>query len=98
MIPGHTALTAAGPISFATWYDAIPGPRRVRHLPQAIQARFLTDHDAGAIKGYRNPTARVPDYLALHHLILHLAFQSAAIANAALFLTSAHVSAQISTR
>lgn len=72
----HTALNVADPVAFAAWYGANLGLRVVRHLPQANQTHFLADDGAGVIEIYRNPAAVVPDYRAMHHLILHLAFKS----------------------
>lgn len=73
----HTALQVPDPVAFAAWYGAHLGLRVLRHLPQANQTHFLGDDRDAAIEIYRNPAAPLPDYGAMHHLVLHLAFVSA---------------------
>ncbi|MEY4488848.1 MAG: hypothetical protein RIQ79_1356, partial [Verrucomicrobiota bacterium] len=40
------------------------------------QTHFLADARGAVIEIYRNPAAPVPDYAAMHPLVLHIAFQS----------------------
>ncbi len=72
----HTALNVPDPVAFAAWYGQHLGMRVVRHLPHANQTHFLADEGTGILEIYCNPPDQVPDYRAMHHLILHLAFKS----------------------
>lgn len=72
----HVALNVPDPVAFAAWYGAHLGLRIVRHLPHANQTHFLADDHDTVIEIYSNPAAPVPDYAAMHHLVLHLAFKS----------------------
>jgi glyoxylase I family protein len=72
----HFALNVPDPVAFAAWYGQHLGLRVLRHLPHPNQTHFLGDDHTSAIEVYRNPAAPVPDYRALHPLVLHLAFIS----------------------
>jgi glyoxylase I family protein len=85
----HSALNVPDPVAFASWYGQHLGMRVARHLPQANQTHFLADDRGAMIEIYRNPAAPLPDYAAMHHLELHLAFSSAdAVADAARLLAA----------
>lgn len=88
----HLALNVPDPVAFASWYGTHLGLRVVRHLPQASETHFLADDRGAVIEIYRNPVAPVPDYRAMHHLVLHLAFSSADSATDAARLLAAGAS------
>lgn len=73
----HLALHVPDPLAFAAWYTQHLGLRVLRHLPHPHQTHFLGDDRATVLEVYRNPAAPVPDYPAMHHLVLHVAFLSA---------------------
>jgi glyoxylase I family protein len=77
MVIEHFALNVPDPVAFAAWYQTHLGLTVVRHLPEANQTHFLADARGGVIEIYRNPAAPVPAYAEMHHLVLHLAFESA---------------------
>jgi glyoxylase I family protein len=77
MVIEHFALNVPDPVAFAAWYQTHLGLTVVRHLPEANQTHFLADARGGVIEVYRNPAAPVPAYAEMHHLVLHLAFESA---------------------
>ncbi len=77
MLLEHFALNVPDPVAFAAWYQTHLGLIVVRHLPEANQTHFLADARGGVIEIYRNPAAPVPAYAEMHHLVLHLAFESA---------------------
>lgn len=89
MILEHTALNVPDPVAFAAWYVQHLGLRVLRHLPHASETHFLGDERGAVIEIYRNPAAPVPDYRAMHHLVLHLAFVSADAASDAARLLAA---------
>jgi len=76
MLLEHLALHVADPLAFAAWYQEHLGLRVVRHLPEPHQTHFLADTRGAVIEIYRNPAAPIPDYGAMHPLVLHIAFQS----------------------
>src|SRR5436190_1717947 len=73
----HVALNVADPRAMADWYVAHLGMRVVRQVDGPPHTRFLADA-AGAtvVELYENPAARIPDYLGMDPLELHLAFDS----------------------
>jgi catechol 2,3-dioxygenase-like lactoylglutathione lyase family enzyme len=73
----HVALNVADPRAMADWYVAHLGMRVVRRVEGPPHTRFLVD-SAGAtvVELYENPEARIPDYLRMDPLELHLAFDS----------------------
>ena len=75
----HVALNVADPRAMADWYVAHLGMRVVRRVEGPPHTRFLVD-SAGAtvVELYENPEARIPDYLRMDPLELHLAFDSRA--------------------
>jgi catechol 2,3-dioxygenase-like lactoylglutathione lyase family enzyme len=77
MLLEHFALNVADPVAVAAWYQTHLGLKLVRHLPESNQTHFLADARGGVIELYRNPAAPVPVYAEMHHLVLHLAFESA---------------------
>jgi len=73
----HVALNVSDPRAMAEWYVANLGMRGVRQVEGPPHTRFLVD-SAGAtvVELYENPEARIPDYLRMDPLELHLAFDS----------------------
>lgn len=71
----HVAWQVSDPVAVAAWYCQHLGFRVARKLDAAPHTHFLADA-AGrvVIEIYNNPKASVPDYRALHPLVLHLAF------------------------
>ena len=73
----HVALQVSDPVAMAEWYVAHVGCSVARSGGEPSFARFLLDSSGSAlIEIYRNPAAPVPDYRAMHPLLLHLAFIS----------------------
>lgn len=73
----HTAIQVSDPEAFAAWY--------VEHLGFSVKRKgdgppymhFLLDSSGSTlIEIYRNEAAAIPDYPAMHPLLLHLAFVS----------------------
>ncbi len=73
----HVALNVADPRAMADWYVAHLGMRIVRQVDGPPHTRFIADA-AGAtvVELYENADARIPDYLVMDPLELHLAFDS----------------------
>ncbi len=73
----HTALNVPDPVAMAAWYVEHLGFTVQRTSGPPVHAYFLAD-SAGTvmIEIYRNDAAPVPDYAAVHPLVLHLAFVS----------------------
>jgi catechol 2,3-dioxygenase-like lactoylglutathione lyase family enzyme len=71
----HAALQVTDPVAMADWYVKHLGVTIARSGAPPGNARFLK---AGPvlIEIYRNPDLPVPDYPAMHPLLLHLAFES----------------------
>ena len=73
----HTALNVADPVAMADWYVKHLNMRIVRSTGEPVFARFITDGSGQSmIEIYHNDRANVPDYAAIHPLVLHLAFAS----------------------
>ncbi len=72
----HVALNVPDPVAFASWYQQHLGLRVVRHLPQSNQTHFIADERGGVIEIYHNPAAPIPAYAEMHHIVLHLAFET----------------------
>jgi catechol 2,3-dioxygenase-like lactoylglutathione lyase family enzyme len=73
----HVALNVADARAMADWYVAHLGMRIVRRVEGPPHTRFLAD-SAGAtvVEIYQSADARVPDYVRMDPLELHLAFDS----------------------
>ena len=72
----HVAFNVANADEMAAWYVENLGMTVVRHAEEN-QTHFLAD-DSGTVlvELYSNPAAPVPDYAAMHPLMLHLALVS----------------------
>lgn len=73
----HVALNVADSVAFADWYARHLGMRVVRTVDEPPYTRFLAD-DVGrtVLEVYGHSAAPVPDYPAIHPLVLHVAFVS----------------------
>ena len=70
----HVAFNVAAPVEMAAWYVQHLGMRVVRHVDDGTQTHFLADESGHSLlEIYRNPAAHVPDYPAMHPLLLHIA-------------------------
>jgi catechol 2,3-dioxygenase-like lactoylglutathione lyase family enzyme len=73
----HVALNVADPRAMADWYVAHLGMRVVRQVEGPPHTRFIADASgATVVELYENRAARIPDYLRMDPLELHLAFDS----------------------
>ena len=73
----HVAVNVADPVKMAKWYVEHLGMTIVRSMDEAPFAHFLADDSGNVmIEIYCNPPDLIPDYKAMHHLVLHLAFLS----------------------
>lgn len=73
----HVAFNVAMPHKVAEWYVKHLGMEIVSQKMTAPFTHFLADDSGKAmIEIYNNPPDQVPDYHALNHLVLHLAFVS----------------------
>ena len=73
----HVALNVSDPRAMADWYVANLGMRVVRQVDGPPHTRFLADiAGATVVELYENPAARIPDYVCMDPLELHLAFDS----------------------
>jgi glyoxylase I family protein len=73
----HVALNVADPRAMADWYVEHLGMRVVRRVEGPPHTRFIADvAGATVLELYENRSARVPDYLHMDPLELHLAFDS----------------------
>jgi glyoxylase I family protein len=71
----HVALNVADPTAMADWYSQHLGMRVVRSFDAPTYARFLAD-EAGRVvlEIYHQTKAPVPDYLAMHPMVFHIAW------------------------
>ena len=75
----HVALNVSDPRAMAEWYVANLGMRVVRQVEGPPHTRFLVDAGgATVVELYENTAARIPDYVRMDPLELHLAFDSRA--------------------
>jgi glyoxylase I family protein len=73
----HLALNVADPVAMAAWYCEHLGFEIARKSSGPSLAHFLRDPATGVmLEVYLNPADQVPDYPAMHPLLLHLAFVS----------------------
>lgn len=71
----HVALNVSDPLAVAAWYVTHLGMRIVRKVDAAPHIHFLVDATGRTVlELYGNASARVPDYLAMDPLELHVAF------------------------
>jgi glyoxylase I family protein len=73
----HIALNVSDPVALADWWVQHLGMRVVRQVDGPPFTRFLAD-GAGrtVLEVYRQEVAAVPDYAAMHPMMLHVAFLS----------------------
>jgi len=73
----HVALNVTDPRAMADWYVEHLGMRVVRQVEGPPHTRFVADAGGRTVvELYVNPSARIPDYLRMDPLELHLAFDS----------------------
>lgn len=72
----HLAFNVADPVAMAAWYVEHCGLRVALHIPEPVQAHFLTDGAGSILEIYCNPPDQVPDYRSMDPLLLHLALSS----------------------
>ena len=73
----HVAWQVKDPVAVAKWYCDNLGFRVLRKLDKTPMTHFIEDASGKVVvEIYNNPAATVPDYPAMHHLHLHLAFVS----------------------
>ena len=75
----HVALNVADHRARADWYVAHLGMRVVRQVEGPPHTRFLVDAGGSTVvELYESTAARIPDYVRMDPLELHLAFDSRA--------------------
>ena len=73
----HFAINVVDPKAMAGWYCEHLGMRVARRMEVAPFTHFLADSSGSVmVEIYNNPADRVPDYAAMHPLLLHIAFVS----------------------
>jgi glyoxylase I family protein len=71
----HFALQVQDPASAADWYVRNLGFTVRRAVDSPVVGRFLADSSGSVmLELYSNPAVRVPDYLAMDPVLLHVAF------------------------
>jgi len=71
----HIALNVTDPVEVAKWYVENLGMRIVRSFDKPPYIHFIADEAGqGVIEIYHRQEAPVPDYAAMHPLVLHIAF------------------------
>src|SRR4028119_177230 len=71
----HVALNVAEPGLMAVWYAENLGMEIVLGLIEPPYTHFLADSERSSmLEFYHNPVAAVPDYAAMHPVMLHMAF------------------------
>ncbi|MFV0554177.1 MAG: VOC family protein [Mangrovibacterium sp.] len=73
----HFALNVPDSVAMADWYVKNLGFTIIRADAESPFVRFIADDDGCMLELYQNPTAPTFDFPAVHHLSLHLAFESA---------------------
>jgi len=74
----HIGYVVRDPVEAARWYVEHLGLRVVRSTGAPTHTHFLADGSGHVmIEIYNNPAVEVPDYRAIHFLVLHLAFECA---------------------
>ena len=74
----HIAFQVPDPVAMADWYVEHLGCSIKRSAGEPGFVRFLMDGRGQAIvELYRNPSIAIPDYHAMHPMLLHIAFASA---------------------
>ena len=72
----HIALNVSEPKAQAKWYVENLGMKMVRDIQEEPFITFIADEAGSMIELYANPAVDIPDYAAVHPLILHIAFLS----------------------
>lgn len=73
----HFAYNVSDPVAIAAWYCQHLGFTVKHKFDKWPDTHFLADSSGSVmIEIYNNPADQVPDYHAMHPLILHLAFVS----------------------
>jgi catechol 2,3-dioxygenase-like lactoylglutathione lyase family enzyme len=70
----HVAFPAQDPVAVAGWYVENLGLRVLRQIGAPTYTHFLADDNDTVIEIYNNPLVAVPDYVTMHPLLLHVAF------------------------
>jgi catechol 2,3-dioxygenase-like lactoylglutathione lyase family enzyme len=74
----HIAFQVSDPAAMADWYVRHLGCSIKRSAGEPSFVRFVMDGSGDAMMElYRNPSVTVPDYRAMHPMVLHVAFVSA---------------------
>jgi catechol 2,3-dioxygenase-like lactoylglutathione lyase family enzyme len=74
----HIAFQVSDPAAMADWYVQHLGCSIKRSAGEPSFVRFVMDGSGDAMMElYHNPSVSVPDYRAMHPMILHVAFVSA---------------------
>ena len=73
----HVAFLVDDPEAVADWYCANLGMRVIRAGGPPANARFLLDAAGNTMfEIYASEDLTTPDYLSMHHSVLHLAFHA----------------------
>ena len=77
----HVAFQVDDPVAVSRWYVAHLGLTVKRAQTASPFGQFLADDgDAVMLEFYNNPIAPVPDYRAIHPVVLHVAFSAGDVA------------------
>ena len=71
----HIAINVADPVAHADWYVRHLGMRVVRQVDTGPRTRFLADSAGRTVLEIFHQDAPVPDYAAMHVMVLHIAFK-----------------------
>lgn len=73
--PEHIAFNVKDPAAVAKWHTEHLGMKIIRKSPPPANTHFIADSAVDMIlELYNNPSVPVPDYAAMSHMSLHLAF------------------------
>ncbi len=72
----HTAYNVPDSAAMADWYVENLGMKIMLAGEETPFVRFVADDNGVMFELYTNNDAPIPDYSAMHHLTLHLAFYS----------------------
>ncbi len=73
--PEHIAFNVKDPAAVAKWYTEHLGMKIIRKSPPPANTHFIADSAVNMmLELYNNPSVPVPDYAAMSHMSLHLAF------------------------
>jgi len=75
MIIEHIALNVADPVAHSDWYVRHLGMCIVRKVDTGPMTRFLADSAGRTVLEVFHQDAPVPDYAAMHVMVLHIAFK-----------------------